>query len=1392
MNSLRKCHWLVVVFVLMLAGCISPDNATVEGTGTPDITQCGNISGVADGKDFEPQKAVVHGADGRTYPDLFYIAWAHLDSRTDLRFPARGYDAVGYEDKLLVSRLNPEGTKYDSWQVWPPKDNDCKDTEKVRIHSFDVAPDGKSLFISMSREEMSNPKRKLGIYRLDIASQTLTKISKDNSVDFMNPAYIGNDPTTNHEILLVAKTVQDNEIPINYAARSVLEDEYDRHPTPLIHKMDTQTGDTIRIGFNNSHQTEPSVVDGPSGGKLVIFNQWEHQDAVNRFSLWKMQIDGSDNFTYFGQESSTDRSKASLYAPRAIRSGPYKGYILMGQGARTNHGFAEEGHILMTNRTNLDLRSDKIFLEKLVSNGVDQNISRTPEHYNDQSFTYAYRATVDNTYGIYVKDYPATISVSAPLDNSPGKLVISNNNYHFMQPRSFYPPASKVIVPSEGDLDENRVSFTNNHLGEHRAGFLVENITMSDNGAQHQVGNPQIGNILPSDLRLQFFIPSHHFADSNAIGMKNSQEMIIPASDFIEPESDGSLGVILKTGLYTWRLHKRFSGAGSDRSDVWVPIRAERQEVSFVKNRVNGCNQCHMERSEERNLFYANKNAIATQKMRGDLSTLLGSDKDISQYNSANHIPDFYNDIIPLLKKQGNVDGKSCMDCHNARDKLDLANTTGISNINPTYRNLLLGAHSLSDNTGVVPFVDNSINPMGAEDSYHKAPFLWSLLLNDDLTVPPDANHPNESSRVLNRAGDYGAVYNTTVATDIANINNRYDHSKHWSSADIQKFITYTTTQIPVGLSNKLNTTFQESSISRTTPQAQKAYQAMVRQCFACHTSNLTEGIKDTGFGLPWYKRFISTVWLSDPDTRFVVKTHLENKGDDKYSPYPWISDLVSSMDSTLASASQRIDFNTPNESELLVYARGGKNADGSANTLHTNVSTDHIALSVTSDDYKAIENWVKNTAGITNQPPTIDTTIPNITLKEYDDPAFLRIPYTNDDLEIQWHDTDGDYSQPFINGSGTATHSFNDTMLALKYLSFNSAKLKAYAILGDRTTNSAGVTESRNFEFTVTDGLSSSEVQKVPVTVTSDYQVPRPSTQLPASSAFYTERATGILHKLNTMGGDTVVGTGAIPNYNGETWTTMYRRADKGWLYFVEQTTQRIHVVDETNANYLFSITLDHTPNKDSDTHKQTVSLIWWRPAEGILGTDNYRAGELQGLLESKLSKHKNGDFYVGLGDGEAPISGTDKVVVPQYRTKLVDGGNTVGVYVWRRATFMTKWNNDAADEGAIDRVNVLNLETGKAKPLASYSFTEKTVGGVTYPEHNYLNVRAIVVAEDGAFYGFNKNLNQNVEIFNYDPLLGIQQPVTNIPTWIGTLINDPIKYATPFVVIDKRPVTP
>ncbi len=68
---------------------------------------------------------------------------------------------------------------------------------------------------------------------------------------------------------------------------------------------------------------------------------------------------------------------------------------------------------------------------------------------------------------------------------------------------------------------------------------------------------------------MQFYIPSHHFDDSYAIGVEKSPELVVPSSTLIKPEEDGSLGVILKEGLYVWKALKRFT-TKDDAGDLWI------------------------------------------------------------------------------------------------------------------------------------------------------------------------------------------------------------------------------------------------------------------------------------------------------------------------------------------------------------------------------------------------------------------------------------------------------------------------------------------------------------------------------------------------------------------------------------------------------------------------------------------------------------------------------------------------------------------------------------------------------------------------------------------------------------------------------------------------------
>jgi hypothetical protein len=137
----------VTIFVLTvltfggLSGCIAPDNEVISGLGTPDITECSTIPGVADGAEYNPRDATRLDLDSDAdddpviHPDVFYIGWSTLDVRSDLRFPAKGYNGTStFEDKLFVSRQILDKNKLpatQTWQLLPQLGNDCKDIENI-------------------------------------------------------------------------------------------------------------------------------------------------------------------------------------------------------------------------------------------------------------------------------------------------------------------------------------------------------------------------------------------------------------------------------------------------------------------------------------------------------------------------------------------------------------------------------------------------------------------------------------------------------------------------------------------------------------------------------------------------------------------------------------------------------------------------------------------------------------------------------------------------------------------------------------------------------------------------------------------------------------------------------------------------------------------------------------------------------------------------------------------------------------------------------------------------------------------------------------------------------------------------------------------------------------
>ena len=94
----------VVLSAAFLGGCIATDNAVIQaGDGTSDVTECAILDGLlVRDETYIPNAAALNSSDSRVHPDVFYLGWAQLDTRNDLRFPTRGYSGDGFEDSEIA------------------------------------------------------------------------------------------------------------------------------------------------------------------------------------------------------------------------------------------------------------------------------------------------------------------------------------------------------------------------------------------------------------------------------------------------------------------------------------------------------------------------------------------------------------------------------------------------------------------------------------------------------------------------------------------------------------------------------------------------------------------------------------------------------------------------------------------------------------------------------------------------------------------------------------------------------------------------------------------------------------------------------------------------------------------------------------------------------------------------------------------------------------------------------------------------------------------------------------------------------------------------------------------------------------------------------------------
>lgn len=116
-------------------------------------------------------------------------------------------------------------------------------------------------------------------------------------------------------------------------------DEYERRKSTLLHVLDRSKGripgqpscdkgEVVQISFNQSHDRNSTVLkDG-----TIMFSRWEHLGNVNKFSIFKIEPDGTDLFVKYGSHSGVnsfldvrERADGKLTATMMPLSGTFEG-----------------------------------------------------------------------------------------------------------------------------------------------------------------------------------------------------------------------------------------------------------------------------------------------------------------------------------------------------------------------------------------------------------------------------------------------------------------------------------------------------------------------------------------------------------------------------------------------------------------------------------------------------------------------------------------------------------------------------------------------------------------------------------------------------------------------------------------------------------------------------------------------------------------------------------------------------------------------------------------------------------------------------------------------------------------------------------------------------------
>jgi len=235
-------------------------------------------------------------------------------------------------------------------------------------------------------------------------------------------------------------------------------DESRDEPAFLLHAMQPDGGDIRQLTFNQSHDTDPTVL---ANGEIV-FTRWDHMGGNDSMNLYTMNPDGTEVHLLYGRHShntGTDDSAVQFHHPREMPDGRIM--VILRPNSRSDYG----GDIVAIDTENF-IDNDMPVASNLGAVNSAQTSLSTAVIATDDSVSLAGRYTAafplnDGTERLLLAWSQCRINVAsegdAPVNEAcTEENILDSNEALTLSVLKTYDPSNNterpIVVPEEGVL----------------------------------------------------------------------------------------------------------------------------------------------------------------------------------------------------------------------------------------------------------------------------------------------------------------------------------------------------------------------------------------------------------------------------------------------------------------------------------------------------------------------------------------------------------------------------------------------------------------------------------------------------------------------------------------------------------------------------------------------------------------------------------------------------------------------------------------------------------------------------------------------------------------------------------------------------------------------------